>query len=251
MNKINIQYYKTKIGELILGAFNDKLCLLDFRYRRMRTTVDSRIKKGLNAEFVVQDDKVIKRTREELDEYLNGNRIEFDIPILMVGTDFQKSVWNALMKVSYGATSTYLQLAKDINNEKAVRAVASANGANSIGLIIPCHRIIGSDGELVGYGGGLPVKKRLLKLEQSNNAMSNDEKYDFIGNKDTRYDGQFFTAVKTTGVYCLPSCGAKKPNRENVVFCNTKEEAIRNGYRACKICSNSRIELKRRNSVIC
>ena len=84
----------------------------------------------------------------------------------MVGTDFQKSVWKALLKVAYGTTLTYLQLAKDINNEKAVRAVAGANGANAIAIIIPCHRIIGSSGELVGYAGGLPTKKRLLTLEQ-------------------------------------------------------------------------------------
>ena len=142
----------------------------------------------------------METTREQLDEYLNGDRKEFDIPLLIVGTDFQKNVWNALMKVPYGVTSTYLHLAKDINNEKAVRAVASANGANSIGLIIPCHRIIGSDGELVGYGGGLPVKKRLLKLEHTKNVLSDDEKYDFIGNKDTRYDGLFFTTAKTTGI---------------------------------------------------
>ena len=165
MNQINIQYYKTKIGELILGSFDGKLCLLDFRYRKMRKTVDDRIKKGLNINFVEHDDEILEKTREQLDEYLNGDRKEFDISLLMVGTYFQKSVWDALMKVPYGTTSTYLQLAKNINNEKAVRAVASANGANSIGIIIPCHRIIGSDGELVGYGGGLPVKKRLLKLE--------------------------------------------------------------------------------------
>ena len=84
----------------------------------------------------------------------------------MVGTDFQKSVWNALLKVPYGTTSSYLQLAKVINNAKAVRAVASANGANSMAIIIPCHRIIGSNGELVGYAGGLPIKKRLLTLEK-------------------------------------------------------------------------------------
>ncbi len=168
MNQINIQYHKTRIGELILGSFDGKLCLLDFRYRKMRKTVDDRIKKGLNANFVEHDDEILEKTREQLDEYLDGDRKEFDIPLLMVGTDFQKSVWDALMKVPYGATSTYLQLAKNMNNEKAVRAVASANGANSIGIIVPCHRIIGSDGELVGYGGGLPVKKRLLKLEQNN-----------------------------------------------------------------------------------
>jgi len=194
---INIQYYKTKIGELILGSFDGKLCMLDFRYRRMRTTVDNRIKKGIDAEFIEKDDLVLEETRQQLDEYLNGSRKEFDIPLLMVGTDFQKNVWGALMKVPYGATSTYLQLAKDINNEKAVRAVAGANGANSIGLIIPCHRIIGSNGELVGYGGGLPVKKRLLKLEKNDRFLSEDKQYDFIGHKDVKYDGQFFTAVKT------------------------------------------------------
>ncbi|SMN01675.1 Methylated-DNA--protein-cysteine methyltransferase [uncultured Candidatus Thioglobus sp.] len=169
MNQINIQYYKTKIGELILGSYNEKLCILDFRYRRMRTTVDNRIKNGLKAEFIEQDNKVLTKTKKQLDDYLIGDRKEFDVPLLLVGTDFQKNVWNALMKVPYGTTSTYLQLAKDIDNEKAVRAVASANGANSIGIIIPCHRIIGNNGDLIGYGGGLPVKKRLLKLEQNNN----------------------------------------------------------------------------------
>ena len=167
INQINIQYFKTKIGELITGSFDGKLCLLDFRYRKMRTTVDNRIKNRLKAEYVEKDDEILKKTRKQLDEYLNGDRREFNIPLLMVGTDFQKKVWNALMNVPHGFTSTYLQLAKNINNEKAVRAVANANGANSIGLIIPCHRIIGSNGELVGYGGGLPVKKRLLKLEQN------------------------------------------------------------------------------------
>lgn len=162
---ISIQYYKTKIGELILGSFEDQLCILDFRYRKMRNTVDNRIKKGLNTPFIEQDTDVLQQTRMQIDEYLNGDRTVFDIPLLMVGTDFQKSVWNALIKIPYGTTSTYLQLAKSIDNEKAVRAVANANGANSMSLIIPCHRIIGSNGELVGYGGGLPVKKRLLILE--------------------------------------------------------------------------------------
>ena len=166
MTDICIQYHKTKIGELILGSFEGKLCLLDFNYRKMRNAVDDRIKKGLNADFIEKDSEIIEKTRTELDEYFKENRREFDVPIRMVGTDFQKSVWNALLKVPYGRTSTYLKLAYDINNEKAVRAVASANGANSMAIIIPCHRIIGINGELVGYSGGLPIKKRLLKLEQ-------------------------------------------------------------------------------------
>ena len=171
MNQINIQYHKTKIGELILGSFDDSLCLLDFRYRKMRTTVDNRIKIGLKADFIEQNDAILTKAKEQIDEYLTGNRKKFDIPLLMIGTDFQKSVWNALMKIPYGATSTYLQLAKNINNPKAVRAVAGANGTNAIALAIPCHRIIESSGNLGGYGGGLAVKKRLLKLEQRNCAF--------------------------------------------------------------------------------
>jgi methylated-DNA-[protein]-cysteine S-methyltransferase len=167
MNQINIQFYKTKYGEFILGSFDNRLCLLDFRYRKMRNTVDNRIKKGIDAEYIESDNEILKKTRQQLQEYFNWQRKEFDIPLLTIGTDFQKSVWNALIEVPYGKTSTYLDLAKKIGNEKAVRAVASANGANSIGLIIPCHRIIGSNGELLGYGGGLPVKRRLLKLEQN------------------------------------------------------------------------------------
>ena len=172
MNQISIQFCKTKIGELIFGSFEDKLCLLDFKYRKMRKTVDERIKKGLKANFKEHNTEIIEKARAELDEYFQGNRKEFDIILQMVGTDFQKSVWNALLKVPYGTTSTYLQLAFDINNEKAVRAVASANGANSMAIIIPCHRIIGSNGGLVGYGGGLPVKKRLLKLEQKQDCLT-------------------------------------------------------------------------------
>ena len=236
MNQINIQYYKTRIGELILGSFDGKLCMLDYRYRRMRATVDNRIKKGLGADFVEQNDDVLSKARVQLDEYLNGERASFDITVLMVGTDFQKSVWEALMKIPYGKTASYLDIAKCINKEKAVRAVASANGANSISLIIPCHRIIGSNGELVGYGGGVPVKKRLLKLERNNSGLSDNEKYNFIGSKNIKYDGVFFTAVKTTGIYCKPSCSAKKPNRENVIFYATKKEATENGYRPCKSC---------------
>lgn len=167
MKQINIQYYKTSVGELLLGSFEDKLCLLDYRYRKMRNAVDKRIQTAAKANYVEQSDEVIETAKQQIDEYLTGNRTTFDIPLIMFGTDFQKRVWKALIEVPYGATSSYLQLAKSINNEKAVRAVATANGANAMSIIIPCHRIIGSDGSLVGYAGGLPAKKRLLSLENS------------------------------------------------------------------------------------
>jgi methylated-DNA-[protein]-cysteine S-methyltransferase len=165
-NHINIQFYKTQQTEFILGSFDKKLCLLDFHYRKMRAAVDQRLKKGLEAEFVEQDDATLQAARVQIEDYFCGTRKLFDIPLLMVGSDFQKTVWQALLEIPYGETSSYLQLSKRIGNAKAVRAVAAANGANAISLIIPCHRIIGSNGALVGYGGGLPLKKRLLHLEQ-------------------------------------------------------------------------------------
>ena len=167
MRIINIQYYKSQVGEFILGSFDGRLCMLDWRYRKMRGAIDNRIAKGLNAKFVEQNDDVINLAISQLNEYLRQARTRFNIPLLMVGTDFQKDVWRTLMSLPYGHTSTYLQLAQKINNRKAVRAVASANGANAISIIIPCHRIIGSDGDLGGYAGGIPVKKRLLELERS------------------------------------------------------------------------------------
>ena len=167
MPQINIQHIRTKMGELTAGSFENKLCMLDWKYRRMRTSIDNRIQNGLKSEFVEKNDDVIENTKHQLDEYFKGTRSKFDIPLLMVGTEFQKSVWDGLIKVPYGTTSTYLQLAKTIGNAQAVRAVATANGANAISIIVPCHRIIGSDGKLVGYAGGLLVKQRLLELEKS------------------------------------------------------------------------------------
>jgi len=166
-NRINIQYYKTSYAEFILGSYEGKLCMLDFRYRKMRESVDRRLQKALSADYVEQDSQVLMQTREELDEYIRGERKVFDVPLLMLGSEFQKSVWKALLEIPYGKTASYLELAKKIGNEKAVRAVANANGANAIGIIIPCHRIIGSDGSLTGYGGGLPLKKKLLELENN------------------------------------------------------------------------------------
>ena len=167
MNQINIQYYKTEYAEFILGSYDEKLCMLDYRYRKQRGSVDNRIKKALNTEFVERDDEVLKETQKQLDEYFKMKRKSFDIPLLMIGTAFQKSVWEGLLTIPYGKTASYLELSKMIGNEKAVRAVANANGANAIGIIIPCHRIIGSDGSLTGYAGGLPLKKKLLELENN------------------------------------------------------------------------------------
>lgn len=163
--KIIIKYFKTNYGELILGSYDDKLCLCDWRYRKMRRTIDARIQHGIGAEYVDGESEVISKAISQLSEYFSKERIEFSIPLLLVGSDFQKTVWNALLQIPYGKTETYLGLSKNLDNEKAIRAVANANGANAFSIIVPCHRIIGSDGNLVGYAGGLLVKKKLLELE--------------------------------------------------------------------------------------
>ena len=138
----------------------------------MRDAIDSRIQKGLNAKYIQQNSPIIAESIKQISEYIAGDRISFDIPLLLVGTDFQKSVWEELMKLPYGTTQSYLGLAKEMGNEKAIRAIATANGANAISIIIPCHRIIGSGGEMVGYAGGTTTKRKLLELENHNKSDS-------------------------------------------------------------------------------
>lgn len=160
-----VQYFKTSFGELILGSYGGELCLADWRYRKMRSTIDKRIQVNLNSNYSEGGSEVIDETKIQLDQYFNGSRREFDIPLLLAGSNFQKSVWNVLLQIPYGSTQTYLGLSKTLKNKKAIRAVAGANGANAISIIVPCHRIIGSKGEMIGYAGGVEVKKKLLALE--------------------------------------------------------------------------------------
>lgn len=167
MNEIRFQNHKTAYGELVIGSFNEKLCLCDWRYRKMRVRIDERLKKGLKAEMVEAESPIVDTTIKQLNEYFNNQRQVFDIPLQMVGTDFQKNVWHELLEVTFGQSASYMQLAERLGDKKAVRAVANANGANAISIIIPCHRIIGRDGSLVGYAGGLPTKQELLQLENS------------------------------------------------------------------------------------
>ncbi len=165
MKSIHISFVTFPLGELIIGTYDNKLCICDWRYRKMRSTIDNRLKNSLDTQFEEKEDEIIKQTILQLEEYMSGERREFNIPLLLIGTDFQKSVWKELLKIGYGQTSTYLQQSIKLNNKDAIRAVASANGANAISIIVPCHRIVGSNGELVGYAGGIAVKEKLLKLE--------------------------------------------------------------------------------------
>jgi methylated-DNA-[protein]-cysteine S-methyltransferase len=165
--KILIEIYQSPVGDLLLGSFNNQLCLCDWRYRQQRTTIDKRIQNGLNAVYETGESSITKETKLQLDDYFNLRRTNFELPLIWIGTDFQKSVWKVLISIPFGKTETYLGLSKTLGNEKAIRAVAAANGANAISIIVPCHRIIGSRGELVGYAGGLRAKKKLLELEKA------------------------------------------------------------------------------------
>jgi methylated-DNA-[protein]-cysteine S-methyltransferase len=167
MDRIQTSNYPTPFGELILGSIDQKLCLCDWKYRKMRSSIDERIQAGLQATYVEEGSAVIEVAREQLSQYFNGKRKQFDVPFLLVGSEFQKQVWNELLQIPYGKTESYAGLSKRLGNEEAIRAVASANGANAISIIVPCHRIIGSDGSLTGYAGGLETKRKLLRLEHA------------------------------------------------------------------------------------
>jgi methylated-DNA-[protein]-cysteine S-methyltransferase len=115
------------------------------------------------------DDPYMFGSFKQLREYFKGKRKTFDLPLEIIGTDFQKRVWKELLIIPYGETISYKELALKLGNLKTIRAAARANGANPLPIIIPCHRVIGSNGKLVGYGGGLDVKEKLLQLEGSKN----------------------------------------------------------------------------------
>jgi len=163
---INYTEYKSGIGDLILAEYNNQLCMCDWKNRKMAAQIKQRISNYLKVDFVENKTDFLVDVQQQLDAYFERKLTTFDVPLLLIGTDFQKQVWNELLKIPYGKTETYLGLSKKMNNENAIRAVASANGANAISIIVPCHRIIGSDGSLVGYAGGLYAKKKLLELEQ-------------------------------------------------------------------------------------
>ena len=110
---------------------------------------------------------ILERTREQLVEYFTGVRREFDLPLEARGTEFQRRVWQRLLRISYGDTTTYGALARELGDPGASRAVGLANGSNPIPIVIPCHRVIGADGSLTGFGGGLPIKAALLELERA------------------------------------------------------------------------------------
>ncbi len=162
---IYIERLETEYSNLLLGEFKGKLCLCDWEFRKQRKQIDQRIQKGLCSDYEFKETAFLEEVKQQLNSYFKKELQEFNIPLLLVGTNFQKEVWSELQKIPYGETKSYAQLSLIMNNPKAIRAIASANGANALSIVVPCHRVVGSDGSLTGYAGGLQAKQKLLQLE--------------------------------------------------------------------------------------
>jgi AraC family transcriptional regulator of adaptative response/methylated-DNA-[protein]-cysteine methyltransferase len=165
-NIITVTRILTPLGPMLAGTTEEGICLLEFVDRRMLETQIKRLKKYLKAEFVPGQNKHFDALDKQLKEYFDGKRKDFDLPLILDGTEFQQKVWKELRRIPYGKTRSYQEQAIALGNPKAIRAVAKANGDNRIAIIIPCHRVIGKDGQLVGYGGGMWRKQFLLNLEK-------------------------------------------------------------------------------------
>lgn len=166
--QVNIQYYDSPCGELVLASVGNELCLCDWNEMPCAERNKHRLVRLLHAEFTTASSPILEQTKQELDEYFAGKREAFDIPLHPVGTDFQKQVWQALLEIPYGETRTYKEIALRVNNLKGVRAVAQAIGANGMSIIIPCHRVIGTNHSLTGFAGGIEAKRLLLNIESKN-----------------------------------------------------------------------------------
>ena len=165
-NVICVQRYHAPCGDLWLGALGSRLCLCNWVVEKHPGRVDKRLQRLLKATCMEAPSEVVREAAVQLDEYFRCERTVFSIPLLLAGSDFQKFVWGKLADIPYGKTVSYGELAGWMGRPKAVRAVANANGANALSIFLPCHRVVGSDRSLTGYGGGLAAKKFLLELER-------------------------------------------------------------------------------------
>jgi len=165
---INISRIETPLGTMYACAIEQGICMLEFTDRKMLETELKSLTRRLNATIIQGANKHFDLLKQQLEEYFDGRRKIFTVTLCPVGTDFQQSVWELLQTIPYGSTCSYKQQAASMHKPEAIRAVANANGMNKISILIPCHRVIGDNGDLTGYGGGLWRKKWLLDLENRN-----------------------------------------------------------------------------------
>ncbi len=162
---VHLQRLPTPLGPLLAGATDEGVLLLEFTDRRMLERQLKTLHRRLNCAFVPGSSAPLAQLAAELEAYFAGEPVSFRVPLLLPGSDFQREVWAQLQTIPRGATASYAEVARAIGRPAAVRAVARANGDNRIAILVPCHRVIGSDGQLTGYGGGLWRKRWLLELE--------------------------------------------------------------------------------------
>jgi AraC family transcriptional regulator, regulatory protein of adaptative response / methylated-DNA-[protein]-cysteine methyltransferase len=165
---------ESPLGELIAGATDDGVCLLEFIDGKRADSECRDLVRLLNQPLEEGENKHLILLRKQLNEYFNGNRKEFTVSLVTPGTEFQMKVWRELLEIRYGTTRSYQEQANAMNRPDSVRAVANANGTNRVSIIIPCHRVIGSNGSLTGYGGGLRRKKWLLDHEKKHSGKALD-----------------------------------------------------------------------------
>nr|MBN2276621.1 bifunctional transcriptional activator/DNA repair protein Ada [candidate division Zixibacteria bacterium] len=164
---ISVTRILTPLGPMIAGVVDKGICLLEFADRRMIETQFKRLRRALDAEIIPGPSPLFDKLDLQLKEYFEGRRRNFEIPLVIPGTEFQRKVWEVLQTIPYGTTRSYREQAGLLGRPEAIRAVARTNGDNRIAILIPCHRVIGSDGQLTGYGGGLWRKRYLLDLEKA------------------------------------------------------------------------------------
>lgn len=165
VNSIMVKRYASPCGVLLLGSVGNELCLCDWAERKHRKCVDHKLMSALKTEYREGTSDVIALAITEINAYFAGNLREFSVPIRQVGTEFQLRVWRQLQQIPYGTTTSYSKIAEDIGKPQAVRAVANAIGANPISIIVPCHRVVGTNRSLTGYAGGITAKRTLLQIE--------------------------------------------------------------------------------------
>ena len=152
-----IYFYETPVGKLCIGEENG--CIIRVTWSK------------IPQEYILEETELILKCKNQLEEYFAGKRKTFDLPLVPKGTEFQQKVWKALTEIPYGETRTYGEIAAAVGNPKAARAVGMANNKNPIGIIIPCHRVVGANGKLVGYAGGMEKKEWLLSLEKNESIL--------------------------------------------------------------------------------
>lgn len=171
-SKLVYNHLESPLGTLLVGTTTKGCCLLEFNDRYELSDIRSRYKKWYQVDCVEGSHPTLDRLESELKEYFKGKLRNFSIPLDLRGTQFETSVWNELLKIPYGETASYGDIAKTIGNPTASRAVGRANGNNPIAIVVPCHRVIASNGTLHGYGGGLWRKEKLLALESKKKVLT-------------------------------------------------------------------------------